>query len=248
MKKIICWSGGKDSTATIILDHTREHHSVDEIIICLNYFDKSRNIYADHPLHIDFVFKAKAVFESWGYKVTIVSSEHDYLYWFFRKRKRGKKQQYNGKYYGWLIGGMCLMNQEKTKPMKEYLAKLGDYVEICGIGIEEKPRLERLHNRNQISLLEKYNMTCEDAKNLCIEYDLLSPLYETCKRQGCWFCPNASVRQFANLKKNYPDLWNELKKLSKEQNTIKKGFRYDLTFEEVEKRVDFILSQITMFD
>lgn len=245
---ILCWSGGKDSTASIILDHQKNGHQIDEIVICLNFFDIKRKIYADHPKHIEFVFKAKKVFESWGYKITIVSSKHDYLYWFFKQRKNSKNPNFNGKYYGWILGGMCVMTMEKTRPIKEYLKGLKDYTEYVGIGIEETQRLERLHARHQISLLEKYGMTCEDAKNLCQEYGLLSPLYETCKRQGCWFCPNRSIKQFAELKKEYPNLWGELVELSKEKNIISKGFRYGLSFDEIRNQVDLITNQINLWD
>jgi hypothetical protein len=37
--------------------------------------------------------------------------------------------------------------------------------------------------------------------------DLLSPIYETAMRGGCWFCHNQSVDQLRRLRKNYPDLW-----------------------------------------
>ena len=138
MKTYISWSGGKDSTASIILAH--EHKiPIDLVIISLPYFDKGKGIYADHPLHIDFIFnKAIPTIESWGYKVKVVSSEKDYKYWFFKKRGNNcKNPEYNGKHYGWLLGGMCKMNPEKTQPIKKLSKKLdGGGVEIyrwhCG--------------------------------------------------------------------------------------------------------------------
>ena len=36
---------------------------------------------------------------------------------------------------------------------------------------------------------------------------LLSPIYTTSTRGGCWFCHNQSVDQLRLLRKNYPDLW-----------------------------------------
>ena len=43
-------------------------------------------------------------------------------YWFYKKRKRqGQHNERIGKYYGWLIGGMCKMNGEKIRPIKLYL-------------------------------------------------------------------------------------------------------------------------------
>lgn len=66
---IVCWSGGKDSTATIVLAH--EHGlPIDLIIICLVWFDKEREIYAESPEVVEWILNyAKPLFESWGYKV-----------------------------------------------------------------------------------------------------------------------------------------------------------------------------------
>ena len=56
MKHIVSWSGGKDSTATIILAH--EHGlPIDLIIIALVWFDRKRGIYGEHPEHIKWVFE-----------------------------------------------------------------------------------------------------------------------------------------------------------------------------------------------
>lgn len=247
---ILCWSGGKDSTASIILDHFKNGHQIDEIVTSLIYFDKKRGIYADHPKTIEFIFKAKKIFESWGYKVTIISSDKDYLYWFFKRRgNRCKHKEYCGKLYGWVLGSMCHMNGEKVQPIKKYLKQFKDVTEYVGIGIEETPRLERLHKRGQISLLEKFNMTCEDAKKLCVEYDLLSPTYETSNRGGCWFCPNSNVKQFIKLKKEHPELWNELVELNKYKDEIvTNNFTYGKTFDEIQREVDLCADQISIFD
>ena len=36
---------------------------------------------------------------------------------------------------------------------------------------------------------------------------MLSPIYTTATRGGCWFCHNQRVNQLRLLRKNYPDLW-----------------------------------------
>lgn len=246
---VLCWSGGKDSTASIILDHTRNGHKIDLIITCLNYFDRKRGIYADHPQHVDFVMKAKNIFNSWGYKVIIVSSPRDYLYWFYKIRTdKCKNKEYVGLYYGWLLGSMCKMQGEKVRPIKEFLKSLNiPYTEYVGIGIDEPQRLKRIHKKLQISLLERFNITTSEAKEICKNYGLLSPLYDRVKRQGCWFCPNSSIKQFADLKKYYPKLWEELERLSKEKNTVAKNFTYGKTFEQVKKEVELLCKQISMF-
>ena len=66
VKNIILWSGGKDSTATVIL--AKEHGiKIDAILFSEVMFDK--NISGELPEHIAFV-KNKAIptFEKWGFK------------------------------------------------------------------------------------------------------------------------------------------------------------------------------------
>ena len=126
---------------------------------------------------------------------------------------------------------------------------------IVGIGTEETERLERLHKRkNQISILEQYGYTCKMAKELCEEYGLLSPLYNMGgMRQGCFFCPNAHIEEFAKLQKHYPELWQELLDLNKlyQQDSsqfVSQGFKYGTSFDEIEKQVNLINNQLTLFD
>ena len=258
MKTYLSWSGGKDSTASVILAHENKI-PIDLLIISLPYFDKAKGIYADHPLHIKWLFEtAIPTFESWGYKIKIVSSDKDYKYWFFKKRGNNcKNKEYNGKTYGWLLGGMCKMNPEKVEPIKKYVKKLEEegWQSIVGIGIEETDRIERLHKRNnQISLLEQYGYTCQMAKELCKKYGLLSPLYEMGGlRQGCFFCPNAHIEEFAKLQKNYPHLWKELldlNELYRQDSTqfVAQGFKYGKSFDEIIKEVETINNQLTLFD
>lgn len=65
-------SGGKDSTASIVLAHENKE-LLDIIVFAEVMFDKENNISGENVRHIDFVYnKAKPVFESWGYEVKIL--------------------------------------------------------------------------------------------------------------------------------------------------------------------------------
>lgn len=77
MKYICSWSGGKDSTATVILAHLLGL-PLDIILFSEVMFDK--NISGETPGHMDFVRNvAKPLFESWGYEVKILRSEKTYM-------------------------------------------------------------------------------------------------------------------------------------------------------------------------
>lgn len=110
-------------------------------------------------------------------------------------------------------------------------------VQYIGIAADEPRRLARL-TENKISLLAKYGYTEQMAKQLCAAHGLLSPIYTTGTRGGCWFCPNCKIQHFVNLRRDHPELWAELVELSHTPNLCSYGFKYGLTVQEVEKRMN----------
>ena len=54
------------------------------------------------------------------------------------------------------------------------------------------------------------------CRKLCEENDLLSPIYTTATRGGCWFCHNQGVNQLRLLRKNYPEYWEMMLKWDKD--------------------------------
>lgn len=220
MKYIASWSGGKDSTASIILAH--EHgEPLDMIIFAEVMFDE--NISGELPEHIEFIHRAKNVFESWGYPVHILRSDKTYLEHFHHRVYKTKNQERIGKKIGFPIKGRCGINRDcKIRPIRQFWKSVeGEYTQYVGIAVEEKERLDRLvKTTNTISLLEKYRYTEEMAFELCKKYDLLSPIYEFTRRGGCWFCPNAKEKELRHLRKNHNHLWKKLLELEDDPETI----------------------------
>ena len=237
------WSGGKDSTAGVILDHI---HGLppSKIIFSEVMFDKKRGISGELPEHIDFVRnKATPIFEGWGYEVEIVHAKKDYLDIFFHVIQKSKVQDRIGKYAGWVLGGMCAASRDlKIKPICDYYKRLDlaetEYKQYVGIAIDEPERLKRLEGSNKVSLLQRFGFTEQMAFELCKKFDLLSPIYEISKRGGCWFCPNQGYAELAHTKIKYPELWAELRELDKEKNVISHGFKYGKTLKEIEVLVE----------
>lgn len=147
---------------------------------------------------------------------------------------------------GWLIGGKCCANRDlKIQPIHRYYAHYRErgVVQYVGIAADEPRRLARMQNKGYIrktSLLAKYGYTEVDARRKCEEYGLLSPLYRTSHRGGCWFCPNCRIPFFV-------ELWRELQLLSKVGNKSSEGFKYGQTFEEVERRMDLFENTPMLF-
>lgn len=236
-------SFGKDSIATILLAMLH-NEPLDRIVSVEVMFDNKRGISGEDPEHIQWVkeIAIPRLKELTGIDTDIVRNEKDdYLTEFFKKR--GEKTKYPeriGKYQGFLLGGFCRMNSiGKMTPMRRYWRQFNsNYISYVGIAADEPERLARLTNKS-VSLLAKYGYTERMAFELCKKYDLLSPNYANSSRGGCWFCPNNKVSGFCELRRKNPELWEELRKLSRVQNTISDKFCYDDTFETMEKKMNF---------
>lgn len=218
MKYVASFSGGKDSTATIILAH-ENNIPIDEIIFAEVMFDK--NISGELPEHINFIKqKCIPIFESWGYKTTILHSDKTYMDCFNHIVTRSKTLERNGKKSGFPMAGRCMINRDcKMRAINKYFKDNKDVIQYIGIAIDEPRRLAKLDDKH-ISLLERYGYTEKMAYDLCEKYDLLSPSYEFSTRGGCWFCPNAKMDEIKHLMNYHPELWKKLIELEHTDNII----------------------------
>lgn len=237
------WSGGKDSTASIILDYIHNDPPLARTVVYAEVmYDLERDISGEPPEHIEWINTvAIPRLESWGFKVIKARADKDYLDCFFRVVTKSKVPERNGKLCGYPIGGRCVVNRDVKMGAIRKANKIAGpgAVQIIGIAVDEPERLEGIHKRGgQISLLEQYGYTEAMAMQLCRDWGLLSPIYETKARSGCWFCPNARISELARLKETRPDLWAELEKLSYVPNTVAWGFKYGESFASVDRRVD----------
>lgn len=84
--------------------------------------------------------------------------------------------------------------------------------------------------------MQKYNVTEAMALQMCKDAGLLSPIYKTGTRGGCWFCPNVRIKDLRRFRKTHNDLWLELVELGKTPNLCSYGFKYGQTIDELEAR------------
>lgn len=57
------------------------------------------------------------------------------------------------------------------------------------------------------------------CREWCEGNDLLSPIYTTGTRGGCWFCHNQPVGQLRLLRQNYPEYWALMLQWDKDSQT-----------------------------
>jgi hypothetical protein len=237
MKYIACCSFGKDSLAQIIV--AKEHgEPIDAVIYSEVMFTDT--ISGEFPEHRDFIYNVAIpkLRELYGLETIVLRSSQTMWNDFHTVRVRGATE---GLLRGFPIPGACNINRDcKIPPIRKYLSEQSEeIIQYVGIAADEEKRLKRLEGTNKVSILAKYGVTEEQAKEICERVGLLSPIYTITGRNGCFFCPNASVKELRHLYFNHPELWELLRELQRTPNTSRLCFTrrstvfdYERMFEE----------------
>ncbi len=224
-------SFGKDSIATLLL--AKEHgEPLDEAVYCEVMFDKT--ISGEVPEHRDFIYDtAIPRLEHMGIKIILLRSEKTYVDLFTGRVTRGPKK---GMVRSFPVCGRCAVQRDcKARPLQRYQKTLpSGTVTYIGIAQDEQERLLRLEGGRQVSLLDKYNFTEQDAWQLCKNAGLLSPVYEFTDRGGCWFCPNAKRRELRHLYDHHPDLWARMLELQALPGKVTEKFNRTQRFSDID--------------
>lgn len=168
---------------------------------------------ADLPPMVEFKKKADEIIKSrWGIDVEHFRAEFSYEDVFYRQRKSARGNNKLQAIYGFPYqkGPWC-NDRLKLAALKEARPENKDTVSYVGIAVDEPNRFKTLSENRKSPLVE---IGWDEAKcrEWCEENDLLSPIYTTATRGGCWFCHNQGVEQLRLLRKNHPDLWALLMK------------------------------------
>ena len=232
-------SFGKDSLATILL--ALEHgEPLDEAVYCEVMFDKRTS--GEVPEHRAFIYEtALPRLERLGIPVRGLRSDKTYLDLFAATVTRGPKK---GLRRGFPLCGHCYVQRDcKLRPIRRYNRTLTpDTVQYVGIASDEPVRLHRLQG-DQVSLLEKYHYTEEDAKQLCQTAGLLSPVYAFTDRGGCWFCPNAKRKELRHLYDHHPELWARMLELQAMPGKVSEKFNRTERFSDIDAEMRTISNQ-----
>ena len=206
---------------------------LDEAVYCEVMFDAVLS--GEVPEHRDFIYeKAIPVLERMGVRGRVLRSEQTYVGLFTGRITRGSKK---GLLRSFPIAGRCAVQRDcKLKPIRQFQRTLPpDTVQYIGIAKDEPKRLQRL-KKGQISLLEKYNRTEEDARRLCQRAGLLSPVYQFTDRGGCWFCPNARRAELRHLYDHHPALWDRMLALQALPGKVSEKFDRTRRFSDIDEQ------------
>lgn len=229
MKYVASLSFGKDSMAMLI--KIKELGlPLDEVIYVDIMFDDDTS--GETPEMASFITKAEKILkEKFNVEVTHLRGV-TFKEQFYKIKQRGK---HIGDNYGfpYTISAWC-NDRLKMQPIKEYMRKQKEQIiQYVGIAYDEPERYERLNHETHIAPLYDLKITEKEAMEICEKYDLLSPIYKTSFRGGCWFCPKQRLSQLKWLYQEHNDLWNTLRDMEKDSfNT----FRPNTTLKDLEER------------
>ena len=150
-------------------------------------------------------FKAKAdkiIMERYGIQVEHVRAKRTYEECFYSICTG--KSKCAGKNYGWPMQRGPWCNSRLKQSVLQKIGKSG--VQYIGIAADEPNRFHNLTETKKSPLVEA-GWDESRCRTWCQENNLLSPIYTTATRGGCWFCHNQGVDQLRLLRKNHPELW-----------------------------------------
>ena len=231
-KHIVQFSGGKDSTAMLLMMLERGMQ-IDDIIFC----DTTMEFPAMYE-HID------RVEQYIGRKITRLKPPHSFVYYFAEYEKtRGKNKGKRG--YGWpRMWQRWCTRLLKKEPTQRYLKSAGDYTQYIGIAADEPKRHVNIP-QNTVHPLYDWGITEKMALQYCYNHGFnWGGLYEQFRRVSCWCCPMQRISELRSLRKFHPDLWQKLLEMDK---MVKYDFRPDWSVQKLEYRFAMEDRQLSLF-
>lgn len=173
---------------------------------------------ADLPPMVKFKAKAdKIIMDRWGIEVEHIRSARNYNDIFYMicggNGRKAEKSKNVGNIYGWPFQRGPWCNSRLKQSVLQKIAK--SEVQYIWVASDEPNRFHNLSDTKKSPLVEA-GWTESMCRQWCEENGLLSPIYTTATRGGCWFCHNQGVGQLRLLRKNYPELWSLMLKWDKD--------------------------------
>lgn len=199
MHNVVSFSGGKDSTAMLLL-MLENQMPIDEVVFCDTDME-----FPQMYDHISLVEKKT------GIQVTRLKQEKSFEYW---ATEHLKKNGNVGYWWPNMMNRWCT-SYFKSNAFKKYTKqKYGkDVVKYVGIALDEPKRIK---NDGSKYPLYEYGITEAAALKMCYERGYhWNGLYETFQRVSCYCCPLQRIGEARSLYRNYPDLYQRILDIEK---------------------------------
>lgn len=222
MKHIVSFSGGKDSTAMLLL-MIEKKMPIDEI----RFFNCGSWEFPDMIDHID------EVEEDINIPIIRLSYKMSFDYMFNQKPVRNRVNLGYG--FPRMISRWC--TRAKISTLNKGLEK--DDIMYIGYSADEIQRINRRENLKE-GFIRKYPLhTWGKTEKDCLDYCnhkeyFWNGLYNYFKRVSCWCCPLKRINELRNLRNYYPELWKRL--IDMQKNTWSYFYGKGKTVFDLEKR------------
>ena len=223
MKHIVHFSGGKDSTAMLLM-MLEKGMQIDDIIFC------------DTGMEFPEMYTHIAKVEQYiGRPITKIKADKSFEYYMFEHTKTKSKKKNKG--YGWCRNWVrwCtrLLKKEPTRKYLKEKYKDEPLVQYLGIAYDEPKRHARIMD-NEVHPLFDWEITESEALQYCYARGFdWGGLYEQFSRVSCWCCPLQGLREVRSLRKYHPTLFSRLREMDKR---VDYKFRPDYSVEDLEIR------------
>lgn len=224
---VVSFSGGKDSTAMLLM-MIEQKYKIDAII----YFDCGTFEFPQMEKHVNLVEK------NTGKKIIKIKSKTDFY------ELATKLQPRNEKINGWPTPNFRWCTMIKINKIKQRLRMYRPYIQYVGFSSDEVNRVTKAKEKgnnvkrdhfqkNKYPLIE-FGMSETDCLKYCKDRGYSwDGLYDVFDRVSCWCCPLQKKGDLIKLYKYYPGLW---KKLIRWNKNMPNQFRNDINiFTKIEK-------------
>ena len=214
MKHILSFSGGKDSTF-LLLELIRRKYPLDEVV----FFDTGW----EFSVMYEHIEKCKRICEEHGIKFVTLHPEKsfDYLMFETKVNERGGGTHYG---YSWCGGNCRWGTTEKIKALDKYVKQNKGSIVYIGIAADETARLEKERAEYQRFPLSEWGIIEAECLQGCYDAGFdWGGMYEYLDRLSCKFCKNKNLKELRNIRKHYPEVWEELKDYQRRTDRPYKG-------------------------
>lgn len=226
MVNVLSFSGGKDSTALLLM--MLEKNMPLDYIIFIDLTKEFPQIYK----HIDKVEKYI------GREITRIKVDWNY---YFAEQPRPNGMIGNSFPFAnrrWCTG---LKKSAFQKFFQSINIKPREAIQYIGIAADEKKRLEKFKSRKENKLkvtpLAEWGITETQALEYCYSKGFdWDGLYNIVSRTGCYCCPFGSLKKLKKIWQYFPELWEDIKWLDSLPVSNKQPFRENYTLPQLEAR------------
>lgn len=233
-KYILSFSGGKDSTF-LLLELIRRNCKLDEVV----FFDTGW----EFPTMYEHIERCKRLCEDNNISFVTLHPDYTFDYLMFEKESKSGKRGYS-----W-CGGNCRWGTTyKTLALDRYAQKNKNAIVYVGIAADETDRLNKERAKYKKFPLAEWNITEAECLQGCYNAGFdWGGMYEHLDRLSCKFCKNKNIKELRNIRRYYPDVWEELKNYQRRTDRPYKGegksvFDLEKRFTLEEERIEQGLS------